>query len=70
MEPVTQNEGMYGYKAFFRGRVWELYARSLWDAKQRAIKAFGVRPRNVGEVSIVLCERPNGSTVTHSTAEL
>jgi len=59
---------MNGYKAFYSGKVIEVYAESLFVAKQKAVAEFKVRPKKAHMVSVVLCEK-DGETVTHSTSE-
>lgn len=62
------SKGLYGYKCFYGGRTHEVYADSLWAAKQQAVAYFKPRKRQEHMVSVVCCQRPDGSTVTHSTA--
>jgi len=59
---------MNGYKAFYSGKVIEIYAETLLAAKQKAVAAFKVTRKKEHMVSVVLCEK-NGETATHSTAE-
>jgi hypothetical protein len=54
----------YGYVAFFGGKRHELYAESLWDAKQKAIAHFRPRKKQEHMVSVVLAE-VDGEPVTH-----
>lgn len=60
---------MYGYLCFYNGKTAEVYAESLYQAKQQAVEAFKVRKNKAHLVSVVLCERPDGSVVEHSTGE-
>lgn len=57
---------MNGYKAFWRGKTCEVYALTSYEAQLAAAKIFKAKKSH--EVSVVLCERADGSTVTHSTA--
>lgn len=57
---------MNGYKAFWRGREVEVYAASSYQAQQAAAVMF--KAKKPHEVSVVICERADGSVVTHSTA--
>lgn len=68
---MTENvSGNYGYKCFYGGREWDCHAPSLYAAKQLALSHFGAKPgsKKANMISVVLCERPDGSTVSHSTA--
>lgn len=58
---------MNGYKAFYRGRTIEVYAKTSYEAQQLAAKQFGARKSY--EVTIIICEK-NGEQVTHSTSEV
>ena len=60
---------MFGYKAFYKGKSVEVYADSLYAAKQKAIASLNVRASQVHLVAVILCEK-DGETVTHSTAEI
>jgi hypothetical protein len=57
---------MNGYKAFWRGKTCEVYALTSYEAQLAAAKVF--KAKKSYEVSVVICERADGSTVTHSTA--
>lgn len=59
---------MNGYKAFYNKQEADIYAESLWKAKEKAIAFFKAPKSKAHMVSVVLCEK-NGETVTHSTAE-
>lgn len=60
---------MNGYKAFYNGREWDVYADSLYAAKQKAI-AIICPPRSKQHmVSVVLCEKA-GTVVPVSTAAI
>ena len=60
---------MYGYKAFYNGKTWEVYADSLYAAKQAAIKIICPPRSKEHMVSIVLCEKDD-KPVEVSTASL
>ncbi len=56
--------GLHGYKAFYRGRQLEVYATSSLAALREANKTF--KAKKEYDVTVVVCERPDGSTVTHT----
>ena len=60
---------MYGYKAFYNGKTWEVYAESLYAAKQAAIKIICPPRSKEHMVSVILCEK-DGKPVEVSTASL
>ena len=47
---------MNGYKAFYRGKTIEVYATTSYDAHQKAVAIFKVKPKTAHMVSVVLCE--------------
>ena len=55
----------YGYKAFYGGREIEIYAATLYAAKLEAIRFFCVKKGKEHLVTVILCERADGSEVTH-----
>lgn len=57
---------MNGYKAFWRGKTCEVYALTSYEAQLAAAKIFKAKKSH--EVTVIICERGDGSTVTHSTA--
>ena len=59
---------MNGYKAFWRGRSIEVYAMTSLEAQRKASEQF--KAKKSYEVTVILCERANGETVTHSTASV
>lgn len=65
---MTNEKPLLGYKAFFNGREADIRATSLLDAKERAAAHFKPAKSKRHMVSVVLCERADGSAVTHSTA--
>lgn len=61
---------MNGYIALYRGKQVEVYAATSYQAQCRAAEVLNVRPNKSHEISVYLCERADGSPVTHSTAAL
>ena len=57
---------MNGYSAFYKGKKIEVRAETSFKAQEEAARRF--KARKSYEVSVVLCERADGSQVTHSTA--
>jgi hypothetical protein len=53
-----------GYVAFFNDKRTEVYADSLYQAKQKAITHFKPRKSQEHMVSVVLAEK-DGQPVTH-----
>lgn len=64
----TRKPGDCGYKAFYNNQTIEVYAPSQMAARTLAVKHWGVRSKKAHMVSTVICERADGSTVSHSTA--
>ena len=62
--PDVAAESKLGYVGFFKNERHELYAKSLWDAKQKAIAFFKPKRKDEHMVSVVLAEK-DGSPVTH-----
>ena len=58
------------YKAFYNGRTASIAAETSYKAHQAAVKHFAVRKNKAHMVTVVLCERSDGSQVIHSTAEI
>jgi hypothetical protein len=66
----TKGPGQYGYKAFVgNGKEYEVWAQDMYRAKQAVIAEAKVPVSKWGGVALILCERPDGSVVTHSGAE-
>lgn len=59
---------MYGYKAFYNGKTWEVYADSLYAAKQKAIKLARAPRSKEHMVSVVLCEKAGEQVMTSTAA--
>ena len=60
-------ESMNGYMAFYKGKTAEVYAKSSYEAQQKASVIF--KAKKYHEVQVILCEK-NGEQVIHSTAGL
>lgn len=61
---------MCGYVCFYRGKRWECFAPTLWEAKLMAIAHWGVvKAKHAYAVHVMLAEK-GGKTVIHSGAEL
>lgn len=60
---------MHGFKAFYGSRTADIYADTLFQAKEKAIAIFNPPKSKRHTVSVVLCEK-DGKQVTHSTAGL
>lgn len=58
---------MNKYKAFYRGKQTEVSAKTSLQAQLRAADHF--KAKKSYEVTVVLCERADGSTVIHSAGE-
>ena len=63
---TTQQAGNYGYVCFYKGKRHEVYAPSSYAALCAAQLYF--RTTKGYEVTVVLCERPDGSQVEHTAA--
>lgn len=61
---------MCGFICIFNGKRFETRAASLYAAKLAAIAHFKPRKSQEHMIIVMLAERPDGSTVTHSTAAL
>lgn len=57
-------EPKLGYVCFFKNERHEIYAKSLWDAKQKAIAFFKPKRKDEHMVSVILAEK-DGKPVTH-----
>ena len=60
----TRKDGDYGYIAFYKGKKVEVYAPSSYAAQKLASVHFGVKRSY--EITVVLCERSDGSQVVHT----
>lgn len=59
----------HGYLAFYNGNQTEIYAPSLYEAKQAAIKKLKVPKRQEHMVAVLLA-RLDGVDVVHCTSVL
>ena len=55
---------MNGYKAFYKGKVVEVYAETSYEAQTKAAIVFKAKKQY--EVTVVLCEK-QGEQVVQST---
>lgn len=60
---------MNGYISFYNGKRREDYANSLLEARDKAAKAFGVKPNKAYQVTTILAER-DGKPVMQYAADL
>jgi hypothetical protein len=60
---------MYGYKAFYNRKTWDIHAESLYEAKLKAIKMICPPRSKERMISVVLCE-VDGKPVLISTESL
>ncbi len=61
---------MNGYKAFYNGKEIEVQADSSYHAQLTAMVVLKVPPKKRHMITVVLCERADGSQVVHSPTEL
>ena len=54
---------MNGYITFYKGKTHEVWANNAYEAQQKAAQFFKAKKSYDGRV--VLCERRDGTTVTH-----
>lgn len=54
---------MNGYVAFYNSQRHELYAESLWDAKQKAVAFFKAPKSKAHLVTVMLAEKDNQPVV-------
>jgi hypothetical protein len=64
MNAPTVQDGLCGYVAFYKDRRCEVLARTSYEAQQQAARLF--KARKAHDVTVVLCERGDGSQVTHT----
>ena len=57
------------YKCFFNNKTWEFKAPSVYAAKLKAIEYFKARKSQEHMISVMLLQRFDGTTVTHSTSD-
>jgi hypothetical protein len=68
VDDVMRGRGKYGYKCFYKGRTIEVWANTLLEARDFAASYF--KAKKPWDVTAILCERPDGSTVEHDPSEL
>lgn len=60
---------MRGYVAFYCGKRIEIYANTIFEAKQQAVAQFKPPKSKLGLVAVMLAE-VDGETVVHCGSEL
>jgi len=60
---------MNGYIGLYSGTKVEVYADSIWEAKQKAIQLLNVPKKKEGLLSIMLAE-VNGTQYVHNTPSI
>jgi hypothetical protein len=60
---------MDGYIGLYSGTKVEVYADSIWEAKQKAIQLLNVPKKKEGLLSIMLAE-VNGTQYVHNTSSI
>lgn len=60
---------MNGYVGMYNGSKVEVYAESIWDAKQKALKLLNVPKKKQGLMSIMLAE-VNGMGYIHNASSI
>jgi hypothetical protein len=60
---------MNGYIAFYRGNQKEVFADSIWQAKQKAIAELSVPKKKQGLLSVMLAE-VEGNQVSHNSSSI
>lgn len=55
---------MNGYKAFFNGKTWDVYAATKFEAYKKAVEHFKPAKSKAHTVYVELCEL-DGKQVTH-----
>lgn len=61
---------MNGYLAYYDGKKIEVYAKTSYEAQQKAIEILKPPKSKKHLVTVYLCEREDGSQVVHSTASI
>lgn len=54
---------MNGYLTFYKNKTHEVWANNSYEAQQKAATFF--KAKKSYDVAVVLCERRDGTTVTH-----
>jgi hypothetical protein len=60
---------MNGYIAFYQGNQKEVFADSIWQAKQKAIAELSVPKKKQGLLSVVLAQVDNNQ-FTHNASSI
>ena len=61
--PIKQT-GDFGYIALYKGKRAEIWtSKGIYQAQLIAAEYFGVKPKNSYQISVTLCERPDGTEV-------
>ena len=60
----TKTEGDWGYIAFYKGRRYEVYGKSLLAA--RDIVQKHTKAKKGWEINITVAEKPDGAAVIHT----
>jgi hypothetical protein len=60
---------MDGYIGLYNGTKVEVYADSIWEAKQKAVQLLNVPKKKEGLLSIMLAE-VNGAQYVHNTSSI
>ena len=61
---------MNGYRAFYYNTATDIYAPTRYEAWQKAVTYFKAPKSKQHMVHVHLCEREDGSTVSHSTSSV
>jgi len=66
---LTEENSMDGYIGLYNGTKVEVYADSIWEAKQKAVQLLNVPKKKEGLLSIMLAE-VNGTQYVHNTSSI
>lgn len=69
---LTNPPPLCGYAVFYKGSrsSLDVYADTSYHAQLKAAEFLQVKPKHRHLISVVLCEKPGGEQVVHSTAEV
>lgn len=59
-----KQNGDHGYVAFYKGKRYEVYGKTLLEA--RGVVQKHVKTKKPWDINIMVAERPDGSTVVHA----
>ena len=62
-----KTEGDCGYVAFYKGKRYEVYGKTLLAA--RSVVAKAVKAKKEYDINITVAERQDGSTVIHTATD-